>query len=62
MPIIGQNQSPCDAATKIVPINATVHVKEVSVKVNAMNKIPAYPSELSLSREKRFNDCGISIS
>ena len=54
--MIGQNQSPCEAATKIVPINATVHVKEVRVKVSAMNNIPAYPSELSLSNEKRFND------
>ena len=56
MPIIGQNHSPCDAATSIKPINATVHVKEVRVKVKAINNIPAYPSEFSLWIEKRFND------
>ena len=48
IPIIGQNQSPCEATTKTVPINATVQVNEVNVNVKAINNIPAYPSELSL--------------
>ena len=43
IPSTGQKNSPRPAATSSNPTNWTVHVKEVKVKVKAMNKIPSIP-------------------